>query len=388
MKKILAIALSAALILSATSVSFAVAGDGIVTGDGDTLYIDTDVLNIVLPTANMLDFTIDPQGLLGLDTGGEKLSELQGSGEIIPKGQVNVVNESSYDVTLGVTLKAKHNSSSSAATAITFFNSKAAFDSANTTQATEDTNNVLLYAAVSSEYIFDKNSTTFIGLSDGFIFNATGINSVDQNKLSFVLPEAEYLVKPNDPSPGQYSVTLISDTGSGVAFKLGGYVNTNADWSKYADGTNTIGLDAVFTAAKTTSADTVTAAKTDRAEVGMLGTADSYAVVSNLAFFAAPGFITGPGTTAVALPAAVTSSKSDPSNIEIDFYADGLSIQKIGLAGINFTLPTAEYTLSGNKLIIKKDTGFTFASTSTGAKNMVLTLSDSSTYTFTINVTN
>lgn len=386
MKKILAIALSAALILSATSVAFAVPGDGIVTGDGDTLYIDTDVLDIVLPTASMLDFTIDPQGLLGLDAGGKKLSELQGSGEIIPVGQVNVINESSYDVTLGVTLKARHNSSSHAATAITFFNSKAAFDSANGTQATEDNNNVLLYTAVSSEFISDTNSTTFVGLSDGFIFNATGINGVDQNKLSFVLPEAEYLVTP-DVSPGDYLLTLVADTGSGVAFKLGGYVNTNADWSKYAEGINTIGLDAVFTAAKTTTSD-IASAKPERAAVGMTNGADAYAVVSDLEFFAAPGFITGPGTTATALPSAVASSKGDSTNIEIPFYADGKTTKSLTVGG-SFAFPQAEYVLSGNKLILKKDQPtYTLMATSNGTKNFILTLSDDSTYTFSVNVSN
>jgi hypothetical protein len=278
MKKFLVFLLIAALVLSTSSVAFAAPGD--VTGEGETIYVDADKVDMELPTGALLDFTLDPQGLLGLDEDGKKLSELSGSGDIIPAGQVNFVNQSSFPVTLGVTLKAKHDSTSDASTAITFFANKDAFTSANSTQATEDANNVLLYAAVSSVDISNRTTTNFNGLGEGFIFNATGINSVAANKLSFVLPAAEYTIKPKNPGPG-YDIDLIAGSGHGGAIKIGGSINTKADWSSYADKTNTVGVDAVFSFAETTTADVVTS-KADRAVVGMLATADNYAVVSGL----------------------------------------------------------------------------------------------------------
>jgi hypothetical protein len=287
MKKIFAFLLSAALALSMTSVAFAAPGD--VTGDGTTYYVDTTLVDMELPTGALLDFTIDPQGLLDLDADGKKLSELHGSGDIIPAGQVNFVNQSTYPVTLGVTLKAKSDSTYDSGTPITFFNDKTAFASANSTQATEDNNNVLLYAAVSSVDISDRSATQFVGLTDGFIFNAIGINNVGANKLSFVLPEAEHLITPQNTNPVTYAIDLIPGSGHGCAILLGGSVNTKADWSAYAAPSgNTIGVDAVFSFAKTTSSDVVTTTKTDRAAVGMLATADAYAVVSGLTWDAGP----------------------------------------------------------------------------------------------------
>jgi hypothetical protein len=213
-KKLFAIIMTIALI---AGISAPVALASPVTGDGSIEYVDTDVpLRVSLPTSAALDFTLDPQGLLGLalDGEGKTLADLEefAGAVIFVDGAPVVVNESAVPVALSVALQITGDATATAESAVD----------------TGTANNIFIGAVASAESVNDEDATRedFAGFLQ---MQLTGSALAPV----FVLDNATYKVfsTTNDG----YTYELVPDTGSGTQLKLVGACNPDADWSDFVD---------------------------------------------------------------------------------------------------------------------------------------------------------
>jgi hypothetical protein len=216
---------------------------GSITGDGETVYIDTNIYSVMLPTNTAWDFILDPQGLVGAyrddptgwDTGKDPSVTEPFAGRIISRDYVpTAINNSSFDVSLSVTLKLTGD-----AVAVT---SESAVHSGTG-------NNVLLTIEPAAGAVSTR-SAVFIGSGSSFAV------SDEPGVLKFVLAPADYVfnhVAGSDPP--DFTYTRIANTGKGTQFRIGGQCNKNADWTDFADDTKGVGINAVFSFAPATAAD-------------------------------------------------------------------------------------------------------------------------------------
>ena len=99
--------------------------------------------------------------------------------------------------------------------------------------------------------------------------------------------------------------------------------------------------------------------------------------------YSSAGFISG--SAIVTTIAAISNTSSSALGVRVPFYANGLTATSLTLNGSAFTFPTTQYTLANNELYIKADDPtYCLRVATAGSKTIALTLSDSSTYTFTI----
>ena len=236
-------------------------GSSSVGGSGDTAYIDLEIYDVTLPTGNLLDFALDPQGLLGI-TGSEPVAmdDLVG-GRIISNGVAKAFNNSAMDIKLSIELTGTGDAT---------FLPYTTDDETTLAAIDADTNNnVLLYAVPSSVNIVDA-TTEYSAAHKGYVITKDG------STLDFVLPKAEYEVT-NDG--GTYTATPKEGTGHGTAIQLGGYVNSTANWTDYTgeSAAKTVGLGAVFSYVKATDAES---AQTPVAGIpGLISTTESLTLI-------------------------------------------------------------------------------------------------------------
>jgi hypothetical protein len=160
--------------------------------------------------------------------------------------------------------------------------------------------------------------------------------------------------------------------------------NASVTWSvENGTGTATIDEDTgVLTGGETMGTVTVTA--TSDADGDITDTAVITVTYSDA------GFIDGASATTVAAypGAAISSSKAAATAITIPFYFDDLTITSLVMTTGGFTIPEAEYTISGNNLVlVKTNPSCVLRGVTTGVKSVTVTLSDNSTYTFSITIT-
>jgi hypothetical protein len=304
-------------------------GEKIVTGEGDTEYIDMEIYAVTLPTNDNFNFTLDPQGLLAIAEDDTKdFDELKG-GRIFPLAPpAATINNSAVDITLSVSLQG-----TGEATFIGYS------EGAITAVEADDANNVLLYAVPSSKDIFNT-SVEYAASDKGYVI--TGAES----ELKFVLTAAKYEVTNDD---GEYKPAAKPNTGHGTAIQLGGYVNSKADWSDYADGNSAVGLDAVFSFAKASEEES--------------GTAQIEGI---------PGLITAPAGKALTVEAP-------ESEITVGFTGEEVSTEKtITRASITNNAPlVVDFTFGETELV-----DIRFASASVLQANQYSFDTEASTITF------
>lgn len=243
-KKVLAMLMAAAMVFStaiAGSVEFVSAegsvsggdasvssgnatGESTITGEGEVDYVNTTIYKVGLPTTASISLTVDPQGLGGLANGETASAEdlAAGAGKVTCATIPAVVNAGSVDAKVSVKMKL-----TGQATGVT------AIDAVNTGTA----NNVLLYAVPSAVDTDDAEGYT--ASSKGIVLSTTDAT------IDFILPAAAYVFSKDAGG----TVTYVKDAeqaSHGTAIKFEGLVNKNADWSTYANGTNSIGMEAVF----------------------------------------------------------------------------------------------------------------------------------------------
>ena len=214
-----------------------------VTGTGDAVYVDLDIYDVTLPTAGSMDFLMDPLGLLTLEAGQSASLEDLSGGWIVQAGDARIINNSAHSVKVSIELRAESTNGGYENGAIASFMEYAGDDETTlgSVEADENTaNNILLYAIPSADSLPNLDAP-YVPADIGFVITS------DSRTLEFILPAALYSIA-MDPDEGIVS-SPVPDTGSGVALKFGGYVNTNADWGDFVaeHDPSTITVYATFT---------------------------------------------------------------------------------------------------------------------------------------------
>ena len=234
------------MIAAACSISTAThagshSGTGI-SGIGSAVYIDLDIYDVTLPTAGSLDFILDPQGLLSLQPGQSAPLEALIGGRIVHHRDARIINNSSHPVKVTIDFWADStNGGYDDGAAATFIEFTADDETTIALVEANDANNILLCVVPSASNLPDT-AEPFTPASDGYIITTA------RRSLEFILPAAQYAIT-SDPS-GELSSTPIPGTGSGIALKFGGYVNTSADWSDFRAGPSTISVHTAYTITK------------------------------------------------------------------------------------------------------------------------------------------
>jgi uncharacterized protein YjdB len=217
-----------------------------ILGGGESDWFElNEVYDIVVPTARNLDFTIDPQGLAGIDSDGKYLEDfLNGIGAgtagvtFAASTELRVINRSSVPVAATISLEITGD-----ATAVTADTGNLALVLVDANGDTPAPNNIAMYAIPSSADL-QTEATAYVSSETGFAIDST------QTDFLFKLPSAKYKIK-RDAGSGELALALDPDTGHGQAFTLAGFINSKADWSDYIKategGTKTMGLKASYT---------------------------------------------------------------------------------------------------------------------------------------------
>jgi uncharacterized protein YjdB len=233
-------------------------------------------------------------------------------------------------------------------------------------------------------------------ISEAGLLTATGVGTVDvtaTSKANAEITNTLRITVTAEPVP----LTGLTVTGAGGATTVGveGTLQMNAalvpanstsdptvTWS--VDDTDVATIDEDTGVLTGVAFGTVTVTATSVEDTDISGT------TTITVTFTDPGFISGTDTVQVYAGAQINSSKASATNISIPFFFKGLTISKLELTtGAVYALPAGEYTISGDNLVLVKTSSTCTLRTisTTGAKSFTLTLSDNSTYTFTVNVT-
>jgi hypothetical protein len=201
-----------------------------VPGAGTSIYVDTTVYSVVLPTAAALNFTLDPQGLAGLADGATatQTSLAATAGKVIATSTApTLINRSSVPVNLTAAITAT--AGAGTGTAPTLVQTVSAVD-------TGTDMNVLLAVVSSTDNVNTPDSTApFAGTYAVPLVSATALN------LTYRLAGADFqFVRAG--STITYD-RISTSLGNGTQIQLAGLVNKNANWSTFG----TLAVSAVFT---------------------------------------------------------------------------------------------------------------------------------------------
>lgn len=235
MKKALAVALSAAMVMGMSVTSFA--ADGEVSVDAPIYAYD--ITNVVVPTTFLVAF--NPNGLK-VDMDGDASTDTDVITDQIVSKNYGIINKSTRDKVITVTLKVEDLNEGK----ITFA------EAADVTSAGVDDYVINLTAvpADATEVKVGANSadlnTTGADLADVSMTEATssGITLVEgENDVDFLLEKAVYDGKidisgaTGNNVAGSFTLTSLAGSGKGItAFTLGGTMNDKADWTKLTKG--------------------------------------------------------------------------------------------------------------------------------------------------------
>ena len=222
-----------------------------ISGVGNVVYPELGNYNVVLPTAGGLDFLLDPLGLLSLKPGQSAPIDALSGGIIVHPGDARIINNSSHSVKVSVRLRAESTDGGYEGGAVATFLGYSVDDETTISAVRADgsfENNILLYVVTSAVNLADQE-TPFIPADKGYVITTEPIT------LEFILPGAEYDV--TEVPDGEPAGIAMPGTGSGVGFRIGGYVNTNADWSDFraAHQPSTVTVYASYTITKESDAD-------------------------------------------------------------------------------------------------------------------------------------
>lgn len=297
---------AATMLLNVTPVMAAAtasSGATTITGSGTVnAYDQTPVYMVTLPTANALDFTVDPYGLLDLASGSAiSIDNLTNTGAIVAaSGAAAVIkNESTVPVTVSLTLTATQPTNNTAIN----------FKATGSEVATGTAANMFLAIIPSSEKA--DSAETYKAAS--YAIPAT--TSPSGADAKFKLNKAEYEVVNNG---GSFSMQIVSGASNfdATTFKVGGFVNPGADWTDFMAGKgSSVGLSVVFSYAKSDDADVV----------------DESAGVYGLVSGSAANITDDMGATGAISGAGMKASSANG----VDFEITGFSVSKAYTIKIN-----------------------------------------------------
>ena len=245
-KKITAIITAAAMIFTMNTVAFAdVPSSTSAKGSGDVDYVDTKtpIYVVTLPTNVGLDFILDPQGLMSMKDGTTaSLNSLKGGTIVMKKNNGAVFkNASSVSVNISANMTVSQNSHKVPVRLVT------ASEDVVPSGVYSVSNNIMLAVIPNKTKSISLNDFASTGYGvpiDGTI-SANGAGSAFD--VNFILNKADYVVSYNAAAAGnKYSYIIDSaeeNNYDGTTFKLGGYVNTKADWSTFVGTTPTSSVE-------------------------------------------------------------------------------------------------------------------------------------------------
>ncbi len=235
MKKALAVALSAAMVMGMSLTTFAAEQEVSV----DAPIYAYDITNVIVPTNFQVAF--NPNGL-GVDTDGDKTADTT---EQIVSKNYGIINKSTKDKVITVTLAVEDLNEGK----ITF-----AADPADVTSASADDYVVNLTAVpadtaevqVGATPAAADLNTTGADLADVKMTPATAnakTLAAGENDIDFLLAKAEYegsidlSTSTGNNVADNFTISSLATSGKGItAFTFGGTMNANADWTKLTKG--------------------------------------------------------------------------------------------------------------------------------------------------------
>lgn len=266
-KQVLSTAFAAAMVFSTLFGTSAMAEEI----DGSTIFVEQDVIDVTLPTTAAQKFYIDPQGLIAIGKGGTAAAN---TGTVTGAVDMYAVNRSSIPLALSVSYKLVDSAETGGVTVV---NSVADADAIAAIKADAAKKIAVSVSAVESGTDADSNGNT----CGGKVFKATdagvditastgNLSTADAVYADETAVTAAYLMTAEtykaqlkdgkteadayDSSAYEYVVDAAAEKASCVKLTIGGYCSEKADWSDYADGTETLKLDVVFKFNKVTSA--------------------------------------------------------------------------------------------------------------------------------------
>lgn len=241
-KKVIAIISAAAMMVTPITAFAAPSADptgtGTASGDGDINYVDASpVYEVTLPTDASLRFVVDPQGLVGLEEGeSQELDDLMGDktmGSILSSENsgAHIKNESSVPIEVSVKMKVTTDSS-------------ALSMAATKDELIGNTDSKMLLLAIPGS-AKTADITTYSSSSVGIPITST-VEPADAT-FKFLLAPSTYKVK-NNADSFSYEKDTAEGNFDAASFKMGGYVNKDADWSEFVKQTDPskVSVDAVF----------------------------------------------------------------------------------------------------------------------------------------------
>lgn len=248
-KKIVSLTLAAAMCTCMSASVFAATttqvstktGSSTVTTEGDVNYLDTDIYEVTLPTDGCFNFTVDPQGILSATE--PELYPEDTAGTIVAKsGGAFINNKSSVPIKLTVDAYVTDGGSTGSPAAINLMD----LDKYDVVNSGID-NNMILTLGITGD-----NITTSAAISADTIvpdvIAVTHNGTTTDAAISFALQEAPYTFEKSGAAI-EYKMDSLA-AGDSVGMRLGGYVNTGADWKDFSTlggaATNKVVVTTVF----------------------------------------------------------------------------------------------------------------------------------------------
>lgn len=241
LQKVMAGTLAMALVLTANGMPVSAAQankTGNLTVEGDTTYVDTTIYKVTLPTSSSLNFTLDPEGLVGFfadsanasATTAENADLSSYKGKIVGSGTETIINESSVPIQLtckyyltnadGITVKTAKDSDWDDAQKMLLLEAVAAKKSV--ADATG-------YAPTAIDTPAVDASTSVVAISS--------VDPTAPSTIAFALAAAPYEFKKGDDGSFTYipkDGATLDDTQHAV-LSLAGFVSSDADWAALAE---------------------------------------------------------------------------------------------------------------------------------------------------------
>lgn len=190
----------------------------------EELTVDPVVYSVSFPAVEQFEFFLDPYGLRGLQEGeSATLEELKPyAGRIYCDNKLMVTNKSSVPIKLKISIQLTGNVN--------------AVETMEELEADEG-NNILLYI-VPSENDMGGDLEDYQPSEIGIV-----VKKDEPTVVEFLLPQSSYYYKENFEEDSLEYVIAEGDFGHSSAFRIGGRVNTKADWNSFDAEGEEVGLE-------------------------------------------------------------------------------------------------------------------------------------------------
>ncbi len=190
----------------------------------EELEVDPVVYSVSFPAIEQFKFFLDPYGLRGLQEGeNATLEELKPyAGKVYCDNRMMVTNKSSVPIRLKVSIQLTGNVN--------------AVETMEELEA-DDENNILLYI-VPSENDMEGDLDNYQQSENGIV-----VKKDEPTVVEFLLPQSSYYYKENAEDGSLQYVIADGDTGHSSAFRIGGRINTKADWKSFDAEGEEVGLE-------------------------------------------------------------------------------------------------------------------------------------------------